>query len=68
MHPAVVTFLRDIFLTFLGIGIFGIGSIYAAKSTSQIRWLGVLGACAGFLLFLFGFSAVVALLDRHATM
>lgn len=58
-------FMRQIFLTFLGIALVGIGSIFAVKSTSDHRWIGIVAAMFGALVFLFGFTAIVGFLWRN---
>jgi hypothetical protein len=53
---------RAIFLSFLGIGLFGMGVYFGVKTTNGLGWLGTLTALGGALIFLFGFGAIVALL------
>ncbi|MBI3821988.1 MAG: hypothetical protein HY289_04825 [Planctomycetes bacterium] len=61
MHPLLHYLLRDIFLTFLGIGIFGLGLYYAVKANSEHGWVGGLAALCGAGIFLLGFSSIIGM-------
>ena len=65
MHPTLQMLFRDIFLSFLGIGVFGIGSYYAAKTAGDFGWIGALAALLGGIVFIVGFFSIVGMLWRQ---
>jgi hypothetical protein len=59
---------RDIFLSFLGIGVFGIGIYFATKSKGEYGWVGALAALLGGIVFLVAFYAIISMLWSHWTL